>query len=565
MTWKGKLMVPLVVLLAGCMQVFASDGLTATCDAPKVSVRIAAETLAPGEMASCVILPADVEYTTLTREQLLESAAYAGQLSASADGSGTLDIAMPASTVPAQYAVYVKTETNLLRAPFYFMDAQGKQQIVKEFDQADAEGIGALLRKYSVDTPVLAIDTEGLYTEIEAEINAALLAYRDIAGSFGTLENIETVFNQSLALYVVNHAEEAELGQALEEQAAVLELPVDEIYQQNKAAVLDMFVSYREAQSGSIFATAEAVRDAYMKSYVTAQINAIEKISEMDAWVVQYADVLGIDADTYAKYENPSIGSALIGQEFPDAASVKRKIEQRMEDLDDAKGSGHGGGGGGGGSISSGSSRPSGSGSQGPVYTPVPGNGAEEPPAEDGQFADIGDAPWASEAIAYLHQAGFVNGKGDNQFAPNDAITRAEFAAILSRSFSLLDASASSDFADVAASDWYYQAVSSLAAAGIINGRGDGTFGSNDVVSRQDMAVMLYRVMEHNGIAPAAVREYTAFDDQAAIAAYAQEAVEKLYEINVINGMGDGTFAPTNGCTRAQVAKAVYDVIVVSK
>ena len=128
-----------------------------------------------------------------------------------------------------------------------------------------------------------------------------------------------------------------------------------------------------------------------------------------------------------------------------------------------------------------------------------------------------------------------------------------------------MDVSASSDFADVAASDWYYQAVSSLASAGVINGRGDGTFGSNDVVSRQDMAVMLCRVMEHNGIAPAAVREYIAFDDQAAIAAYAQEAVEKLYEINVINGMGDGTFAPTNGCTRAQVAKAVYDVIVVSK
>lgn len=177
-------------------------------------------------------------------------------------------------------------------------------------------------------------------------------------------------------------------------------------------------------------------------------------------------------------------------------------------------------------------------------------------------FSDLADAAWAREAVTSLYNKGIINGKTASSFAPNDDITRAEFAKIVVKAFGLEDANATvSQFSDVATSDWYYTAVASAYSKGIIKGYENGTFGVNDKITRQDMAVIIYRAAQAAGKSIAAVKNGTVFDDAADIAAYASEAVSVLNKGGIINGMTATTFAPTATATRAQAAQMIYGIV----
>ena len=89
-----------------------------------------------------------------------------------------------------------------------------------------------------------------------------------------------------------------------------------------------------------------------------------------------------------------------------------------------------------------------------------------------------------------------------------------------------------------------------LATLGIINGNGDGTFGTGSTISRQDMAVMIYRAAQIVG--PKFADKGIDFADKAAMATYAYEAVEALSGAQIINGVGGNCFNPTGKATRAE-------------
>lgn len=182
--------------------------------------------------------------------------------------------------------------------------------------------------------------------------------------------------------------------------------------------------------------------------------------------------------------------------------------------------------------------------------------------AEVSAFTDLSAAPWAKQAITHLYNKGIINGKTNAAFAPNDDITRAEFAKIVVKAFGLEDTSANvSQFSDVSPSDWYYTAVASAYNKGIIKGYEDGRFGVNDKITRQDMAVIIYRAAQVAGKTIAEVNSEIAFADSADIAAYATDAVKTLQKGGVINGMTATTFAPSQTATRAQAAQMIYGIV----
>ena len=182
----------------------------------------------------------------------------------------------------------------------------------------------------------------------------------------------------------------------------------------------------------------------------------------------------------------------------------------------------------------------------------------ETPEVPEGTFSDISNVDWAKEAIETLADKGVLNGKGDGKFAPNDNVTREEFVKIIVVAFDLEDAEASSDFADVSKDSWSYSFVASAAKLGIVSGDG-ASFNPTSGISRQDMAVIIHRVFEHLG---AEIKgDAVSFDDDAEISEYAKAAVEALTAAGIINGMGDGTFAPSGTVTRAQAAKVVYGLL----
>ena len=114
---------------------------------------------------------------------------------------------------------------------------------------------------------------------------------------------------------------------------------------------------------------------------------------------------------------------------------------------------------------------------------------------------------------------------------------------------------AKSDFADVSENEWFYKSVSALSEKGIVNGMGNGLFGSNNPISRQDSAVMLA------GFVNSENTENTDFADADEIADYAKESVKKLKSAKIFSGDENGNFNPKSSITRAESAVVIYNIL----
>ena len=163
-----------------------------------------------------------------------------------------------------------------------------------------------------------------------------------------------------------------------------------------------------------------------------------------------------------------------------------------------------------------------------------------------------------------LHQNGIVTGKAPGVFAPHDQITRTEYITILVRAFGLKAENAKNVFTDVAEGEWYTEAISAASALGVVQGISETEFGVDLPITRQDMFVMLYRLMQSLGIQFDCIRDADEITDQEMIADYAAEAVEAMYCTGIVNGIGDGRTAPEATAERAEAAKIIYEVLVKS-
>ena len=178
--------------------------------------------------------------------------------------------------------------------------------------------------------------------------------------------------------------------------------------------------------------------------------------------------------------------------------------------------------------------------------------------AQSAGFTDIDTVSWAAEAILALSKDGVINGVGGNLFNPNAPVKREELAKMLVLAFDIAPASQAKIFDDVAQDSWYAQYVSALCDSGISTGMSDSIYGTGVNVSRQDIAVFLYRIMTGRGYK--FTSDGAVFDDAADIDSYAKQAVSYMTAEGIINGMGDGRFAPADNATRAQAAKLIYEV-----
>lgn len=177
-------------------------------------------------------------------------------------------------------------------------------------------------------------------------------------------------------------------------------------------------------------------------------------------------------------------------------------------------------------------------------------------------FQDLDSVEWARTAINGLAMRGMISGRDQYTFDPNANITRAEYCQILMGAINALGANGESTFADVPSTAWYYNAVSVASQLGIVSGYGDGNFGPNDLITRQDMALMTYKTAQIMNKSLEPVNAEITFEDSHEIADYAFEAVMTLQKAGIINGMTDTTFEPLSNATRAQSAKVIFDTFV---
>lgn len=221
-----------------------------------------------------------------------------------------------------------------------------------------------------------------------------------------------------------------------------------------------------------------------------------------------------------------------------------------------------GGGGGGGGIAPTATVAPTST--QEPAVTAAPGSNGENPDNKEdvkSGFIDMDGYEWAEEAVNELHNRNIAYGITEELFAPGREITRAEFVTLLMRGFELIGEDATCNFEDVPDGAWYYPAVAMAYSMGIVSGYDTTTFGANDKVSRQDMAAMVVRLISKLGFDLPKSTSYEGFADDFEIADYARDAVIKLYESGIINGVGENRFDPKGTANRAATAKILYSTL----
>ncbi len=220
-----------------------------------------------------------------------------------------------------------------------------------------------------------------------------------------------------------------------------------------------------------------------------------------------------------------------------------------------AAGQSPGGGGGGGGSVSGGSG---GAGMQVPVIQPE-NTVRPQPQPQETRFYDVEMQRWSYPYIERLAQQGIVNGSG-GAFDPEGHLTREQLVKLLVTALKLDTSTQNTDFADVAAGEWYSPYIAAAAQAGIVSGISETEFGVGEYVSREDMATMICRALEKSGAQILNGTADVTFADSAQISAYAQEAVMQLAALGILNGE-NGNFLPADTATREQGAKVICMVL----
>jgi len=181
-------------------------------------------------------------------------------------------------------------------------------------------------------------------------------------------------------------------------------------------------------------------------------------------------------------------------------------------------------------------------------------------PAET-SLKDLEETSWAKDSIEALAAREIVKGVSSDSFLPKKEVTRAEFVQMLVTTFDVKSEGLSNPFSDVKSGEWYQKAVIAAYETGIVKGKPDGTFGVNEKISRQDMAVMTYSALKAAGITLSDVSKAIDFKDASSISEYAKEAVAAMQKAGVINGMPDGGFAPIDTANRAQAAVILYKLL----
>jgi hypothetical protein len=166
---------------------------------------------------------------------------------------------------------------------------------------------------------------------------------------------------------------------------------------------------------------------------------------------------------------------------------------------------------------------------------------------------------WAGRAIQVIAAKGAINGKAEGVFAPQDQVTRAEFAKMLIHALDMDNVSAKATFGDVGASEWFAPYVAAAADLGVINGRSANRFDPHAKITRAEMATMVARALKAKGAA--AIENLDAeleiFSDAGQISSSLKEGVAFAAHHGIVVG-NEGKFSPNSNATRAQAAVIIY-------
>ena len=165
-------------------------------------------------------------------------------------------------------------------------------------------------------------------------------------------------------------------------------------------------------------------------------------------------------------------------------------------------------------------------------------------------FTDVLQDTWYHEGVDAMVAAGYMNGVASDRFDVNGSLTRAQLVTVLYRIAGEPETKAENPFTDVPAGKWYSNAIVWAAENGIVNGVSATEFAPNNAITREQIAAILYRYAKAE---PAEEGKLDAFSDAANVSNYARQAMNWAVAEGLING-ANGKLLPRDTATRAQIA-----------
>ena len=168
-------------------------------------------------------------------------------------------------------------------------------------------------------------------------------------------------------------------------------------------------------------------------------------------------------------------------------------------------------------------------------------------------FSDVAEDDWFHEAVAFVYDAGLMSGTGGGSFSPDAATTRGMAVAILHR-YEGSPAAGAPSFQDVSPQQYYAGAVAWAAANGVVSGYSEDAFGPDEMITREQMAAILYRYAQYKGLDVSGRADLSVFSDAGQISSYAVDAMSWARSSGLIAGVDSHTLQPGGSATRGQVA-----------
>ena len=422
-------------------------------------------------------------------------------------------------------------------------------------DCADGEEMLAVINKYKLDT-IFNFEPYNLLPGTDEDANsgkkdACDAAIKEKIDAFASMSEFYTaIYKGSIVSAFNNVADKDILISYSKDYNSLIGFDKYKAY----SAYLKGDDTFKETIIGRLekyeITTSDELVKALSGSVICEQISSAASYLQVNGFLTEGNDLLKLDFTDYNKVKTET-DRELVNKNFDtymDLTDAFYKIVSEQLIIKNSAviplpiipGSGGGGGGGGGGGSSS------------SVVTIAPSapNTPANTAAEEKYFSDLGEFEWAKGYINKLYLKGIISGKGNNIFAPQDYVTRAEFTKMIASAFDF-DSAECDSFLDVNKDDWFYPFVSAAVEKGIINGVSGNEFAPDMRISRQDAAVIAWRTA---GVENASNSE---FSDDSEIDEYAKNAVYGLSGMNIINGKGNGMFMPKDYLTRAEAAKII--------
>lgn len=301
---------------------------------------------------------------------------------------------------------------------------------------------------------------------------------------------------------------------------------------------------------GKEFKSYDEYKKELVEAFVLATVRFPNGYKNVKEVIKAFAEEIGIE---YGDNVSTNVWSGLAGKDFGNFDELCNAYKRLKSNTNSGASSLSAGG-------SSGGSKQT---SKSLMYTELQNEPEQKVAAEDKKemnFEDMSSEHWAHNAVKELYNKGIINGRSDVRFEPDGLITREEFVKLIVGCVDTQDITKEIPFKDVLKNSWYYDYIAKAYNSSIISGYSNEIFGVGDFITRQDMAVIAYKIFKMSDKS-ADQKTYESFADDADISDYAKESVYMLRNLGIVSGNPENEFSPCQFTTRAESAMIIYNLL----